>query len=65
MKGAVIVTRLTIYRQRSDTEGGGVGEVPTVPHSKTNKKTMLVERNIYFILDAGMGTGEGGYLSKG
>ena len=65
MKGAVIVTRLTIYRQRSDTEGGRVGEVPTVPHSKTNKETRLVERNIYFILDAGMGTGEGGYLSKG
>ena len=55
MKGAVIVTRLTIYGQKSDTEGGGVGEVPTVPHSKTNKETRLVERNIYFILDAGMG----------
>ena len=65
MKGAVIVTRLTIYGQKHDTKGGGVGEVPTVLHSKTKKETRLVERNIYFILDAGMGAGEGGYLSKG
>lgn len=64
MKGAVIVTRLTIYGQKSDTKGGRIGEVPAVPHSKPNKETRLVERNIYFILDAGMGAGEGGYLSE-
>ena len=65
MKGAVIVTRLTICGQKSDTEGGGVGEVPTVPHSKTNKQARVVGRKLDFISDALQGWGQGGHLSKG
>ena len=44
MTGAVIVPRLTIESE------AGLASLP----SKANKEARLVERNIYFILDASL-----------
>ena len=50
MTGGVIVPRLT--REGQKGKGG-----PSAHHSKANKEARLMERNICFILDAGVCVG--------